>query len=176
MTSEGEPTIAFGRDLLRAVASSRSFDGIVDRFAERGSKIIQVSGLYEPPSLAVGDDLARTEAVHGHDGHAACHGFDENLTKLLPDRREREHVGRRQKIGQLSMVAPARQEDPAHPKPCNRVRRVLALPLAGMAANNHEDGGGARTVASASEGFDEQRELLDLREPACGQDCYSVCE
>ena len=68
------------------------------------------------------------------------------------------------------------EEDAAHAESGDRVGRVLFLPLARMAADDHEAGGRPRAVAGPREGLDEQREPLDRGEAADGEHHHAVDE
>ena len=87
------------RDGVPAGAAARPFGGVVDRLEQRGGEVADVVGLHEPAGLAVGDDLARAEAVDGDRRHFARHRLDEHEAELLAHRRQREQVGDRQDAG-----------------------------------------------------------------------------
>ena len=64
------------------------------------------------------------------------------------------------------MGVPAGEEDVAQPEALDRLDRVLALPLAGIAAEQDEGGAVREAPARPRVGLDQQRQALDLGEAA----------
>ena len=108
--------------------------------------------------------LRRPERRGGHGGDAAGHRLDDDLAEALARRREHEQVGGPEQLRQLGLVVPACEHDARDPEPLDRVGGVLALPLAGMAADEDQGGGLRHPRARVGERLEQQAQALDLGE------------
>jgi hypothetical protein len=63
---------------------------------ERGGEGRRISGRHEQPRFAVGQGDADFADVAGHDGTAGEHGLEQRERQAFRQRREHEHVGRRE--------------------------------------------------------------------------------
>src|SRR6266540_2331870 len=108
--------------------------GVGERCCER----LLVVGWYEPAALTVADDLGRAVRVAGDHREAAGHRFDQREPERLRDRGQHEQVAGVERVGELVVGPPAGKEDVAGVEPADRLDRMLALPLARVAADQNE--------------------------------------
>ena len=101
-----------------------------------GQGLLVVGG--DEPAGARGDDLGGPVRVGGDHRQPAGHRLHEDEPERLGDRGQHEQVGGVQGVRQLVMRAPAGEEDLlVADRPGDR-ERVLAFPLAGAAAHQHQ--------------------------------------
>ena len=77
-----------------------------------------------------------------------------------------EKVAGAQEVRQIVVRVPAGEEDVRAAEALDRVDRMLALPLAGVAADQDQRSGFAKAGVGPREGLDQQRQALDLAEAA----------
>jgi hypothetical protein len=140
-----------------ALAAAAALDRTVDGLDERVGEAHDVVGLHQPAGLPVADDRGGAERIDGDRRSRAGHRLDDDLAELLADRREHEDVGGGEEVRQLLVAVPAGQEDVLRAGARDRVERVLALPLAGEAAEQHERRPGGEAGPGALVGLDQQR-------------------
>src|ERR687891_1687280 len=150
----GMCTLAARAPLLR-IARGRK-EGIDER--------LLVVGRHEPARPAIGDDRRRAVRPAGDHGQAAGHRLDEDEPERLGDGREDERVGSVQGLGKLLVRAPAGEEDVPVAGPPRCGERMLPLPLARMAADEHERLRLAEQLDGARVRADQERQALDRRE------------
>jgi len=99
----------------------------------------------------------------------ARHRLDDHLPELLVHRRQHQHVGGMQGERQLVVPAPAGEEDVAGTlgsELAHHLERVGPLPLAGIAAEDHERGAPVEALGGDGVCADQQWNPLDLGEAA----------
>src|SRR6266516_1118661 len=130
---------------------------------ERVGEAVLVVGRDQPAGLAVGDDFGRSVGAAGDHGQPAGHRLDEHQPERLRGRGQHEQIGGVQRLRQLLVRAPAGKEDLPVPEPAGGGERMLALPLARMAAHKHERQGAAERLERARVRGDQKRQPLDRR-------------
>jgi hypothetical protein len=121
---------------------------------------VLVVGPNEPARPSVGDDRRRAMHPAGDNGQAEGHRLDEDEPERLGDGRQDERVGRVQRLRKLLMRAPAGEEDLPVPDPPRYGERILPLPLARMAADEHERCGLAEPLDRTRVRADQKRGRL----------------
>jgi hypothetical protein len=99
----------------------------------------------------------------GDHRQAAGHRLDEDEPERLGDGGQDERVGSVQGLRKLVVRAPAGEEDLPVPDPPRCGERMLPLPLARMAADEHERRRLAQPLDGPRVGADQERETLDSR-------------
>ena len=149
-------------------AAAAPLDRIAERLDQRAGQRGLVVGRDQPASRAVGDDVGRAEAVDGDRRQPAGHALDEHRPELLAHRGQDVDVGRRQERRQLVVAVPAGEEDVARARGGDRVGGMLALPLAGIAAEQDQRRVGRQPAFAlgARPRADQQPDALDRGEAA----------
>ena len=126
-----------------------------------------VVGLDQPAGVRVVDDLGRAGAVDGDRRQLAGHRLDQDLAELLVDRGVDEDVAGAQEVGQVVVGVPAGEEDVGDAEALDRLDRVLALPLAGVAADQDQGRRGRRSAGgpAAKASISSGRRLTSVKRP-----------
>ena len=160
------PGVALTGDLERPPAALATEVCVVDGLGHRRRHRVAVVRRDQPARLAVVDDRRRSSPIDGDHRQSAGHRLDQHLAELLADRGVDEDVGGREEAWELVVAVPAGEEDVAYAETLDRLDRVLALPLAGVAAEENQGGGRREGIACLSEGLDQQSQPLHLGEAA----------
>ena len=115
------------------------------------------------PSFTIDAGPPRFTAITGQ---PTRHRLHQHLAELLVDRSVDEDVACRKEVGKVLVVVPAGEEDAGHPEALDGLDRVLALPLAWVAAEKDERGRLVELDPGLRVGLDQEREALDLGEAA----------
>ena len=142
------PGVAVDHLVAGAPAAARRRGRVVDRLDHRRGEGLGVVGRNQPAGLGVVDDRRRAAAVDRDHRQPAGHRLDQHLAELLVDRGVDEQVGGAQEVGQLRVGVPAGEEDVGAAEPLDRLDRVLPLPLPGVAAEQDQGGGLARSAVA----------------------------
>jgi hypothetical protein len=113
------------------------------------------------PVLPSATIACRAVRPAGDHRQAAGHRLDKDEPERLGDGGQDERVGGVQRLRQLLVGAPAGEEDLAVPDPSRCGERMLPLPLAQVAADEHELRRPAEPLDSV--GADQERQALDRR-------------
>src|SRR6266516_5701474 len=149
---------------LRASAPRPAFLLAVSGANERVDERVFVVGRNEPARPSVRDDRRRARRPAGDHREAAGHRLNQDEPERLGDGGQDERVGRVQRLWQLLVRAPAGEEDLPVPDPPRGGKRMLPLPLARGAADEHEWRGPAEPLYSLRMSADQERQALDRRE------------
>src|SRR5688572_21986340 len=145
---------------MRPHPATPSLGGVVDGVEEGSGEGIDIVWLDEPAGVPVAHDLGRSQAVYCNRRHAARHRLHEDLTELLTDGCQGEHVRCRKERRQLMVVVPACEDDALNSEPADRYRWVFALPPSRVAPHEYETSGPSCCRPGARECLDEQRDPL----------------
>ena len=128
------------------------------------------SGCDEPPGVAVGRRSRRGRSVDGDRGQPAGHPLHQHRAELLAHRGQHHRVRRREEARAAPRVRASRRgRGPARRSRAIDVVGMLALPLARIAAHEHERRGRGQRGPARARGADEQSEPLDRGEAPHGQ-------
>src|SRR6187401_3479709 len=162
LSADVRPGVHPHRLLARSLAAPAPLVLVGDRGDDRSGEGVDVVGLDQPPGLRIVDDRRRPAAPDRDHRQPAGHRLDQDLAELLTHGGVDEEVAGSEEGRKLLVPLPAGEEDVAGAGPGDRLAGMLALPLAGMAADEDERDGLLELRLGAGEGLDQQRQPLDL--------------
>src|SRR5665811_1099526 len=124
---------------------------------------------YEPAGFGL-YDLGGAVRIDRYHRQAAGHRLDEYEPERFRDRGKNEQIGRVHRLRQLLVVVPTSEEGLIVTELADYGERMLAFPLAGVAADEHERSRGAEALLGALVRCQQERNTLDRRETADEQE------
>ena len=152
----------------RLLAQARPLGRILDELDHGRGERFLVAGGGEPARPAVLDDQRGAQRPWSHRRQPAGHALDQNLPELLALAGQDDRVGCGEQLRQLFVPVPAGKEHIRDFEPPGDLRGMLALPLARVAAHEHETRGGGQPLLCLPECGDQAIQTLVERMARAG--------